>query len=174
MKRLILMLFIATFALNLNAQPPKRGDGKRDFDKESFQKKITTHKIAFITVKLDLSQEEAMKFWPIFNKYDAELKAIRDRNCPMVERDTTKRPMRPDFSKLSETQAREILNNHLKMEKEIIAVKEKYAKEFEKAIPVQKVTTLYFLEKEFMGKLMQKGPKQMHNKDKAPKKRNRG
>lgn len=167
------MLFIATFALNLNAQPPNRGVGNRNFDKENFQKKITSHKIAFITQRLDLSEEEAIKFWPIFNKYDTELKAIRNRNCPLLERDTTKRPMRPDFSKLSDKESREILNNRIKMEKEILATKEKYAKEFEKAIPVQKVTSLYFLEKEFMGKLMQKGHMQNHDRNKSTKKRNR-
>ena len=34
-------------------------------------------KIAYITNKLNLSPEEAQKFWPIYNQYSLELKVAR-------------------------------------------------------------------------------------------------
>jgi hypothetical protein len=35
--------------------------------------KIQTLKIAFITQKLQLTPDEAEKFWPIYNQYDNEM-----------------------------------------------------------------------------------------------------
>ena len=39
--------------------------------------KIQTLKIAVFTQELDLSPEEAEKFWPIYNDYETERKAVR-------------------------------------------------------------------------------------------------
>ncbi len=38
--------------------------------------KIKALKIAFITQKLNLSAEEAEKFWPIYNQYEREVRGI--------------------------------------------------------------------------------------------------
>ncbi|WP_315820109.1 hypothetical protein [Paraflavitalea speifideaquila] len=34
-------------------------------------------KIAYLTQKLNLSTEEAQRFWPIYNKYAAEIRKVR-------------------------------------------------------------------------------------------------
>ena len=41
------------------------------------QDKIESFKIAFITQRLNLTAEEAQKFWPIFNDLQANLKSIK-------------------------------------------------------------------------------------------------
>ena len=56
MKTITSIVFIISFSILSFSQ------GNRD--------KIKTLKIAFITEKLDLSEQEAQKFWPIYNKYD--------------------------------------------------------------------------------------------------------
>src|SRR4051812_35068347 len=46
-------------------------------------------KIAWLTKKLDLSPDEAQRFWPIYNKYTDEIRAIRQdqkqKNTPEIE-----------------------------------------------------------------------------------------
>ena len=37
-------------------------------------------KIAFITKELNLSPEEAQRFWPVYNNYSQELKKVRQEN----------------------------------------------------------------------------------------------
>lgn len=49
-------------------------DGERMKDKREKMEKL---KIAFITEELNLSQEEAQKFWPIYNKKEENLREIR-------------------------------------------------------------------------------------------------
>jgi len=139
-------------------QPERMGDdrgGKGD-RMEKFKEKIREERVAFITSELDLTYDEAQNFWPIYNQYDKELIEVRDKNRP---KDTTLNngfPMRPDFLKMSESEAQTILKNHIQTERDVISLQEKYSKEFLKAISTQKIAKLFFLEKEFMANVIGK------------------
>ena len=39
--------------------------------------KIQSLKIAFITQKLQLTPDEAQKFWPVYNQYDNEIHSLQ-------------------------------------------------------------------------------------------------
>ena len=58
MKTITCIVFIISFSILSFSQ------GNRD--------KIKTLKIAFITEKLDLSEQEAQKFWPVYNAFEEE------------------------------------------------------------------------------------------------------
>ncbi len=62
MKKLIIILFLAT--LGMNAQD-------RKFEE------IKAHKTAFITEQVNLTSTQAEKFWPIYNKHEQEVMALR-------------------------------------------------------------------------------------------------
>lgn len=157
-------------------KPERMGDERCEKgDKmEKFKEKFRAEKVAFITSELELNYEEAQKFWPIYNQYEKELVEIRDKNRP---KDTMNNgfPKRPDFLKMSEEEAQAILINHIQVEREVISLQEKYSQELHKAISKQKITKLFFLEKEFMAKMIGKNWKDMrgdkgnnpcHKKDK--------
>jgi formiminotetrahydrofolate cyclodeaminase len=65
MKKFLLILFVV---VSTSIQAQDTGPG---------QEKIQALKIAFITQKLNLSSEEAQKFWPVYNQYDNEIKSIQ-------------------------------------------------------------------------------------------------
>jgi hypothetical protein len=45
------------------------------------RKKIQAMEVAYITKELDLTPEEAQKFWPVFNKYREDVKGVlTDKN----------------------------------------------------------------------------------------------
>ena len=116
---LILTLFFGSFSL-VNAQ----GGG----DKENKKEKIEALKIAFITQKLELSADEAQKFWPVYNRYEAEIwQVIKDNKT-----------------------GGDALDN----EEKLLNVKKKYRNEFNKVIGQPKTTTLFNSEREFRGVLM--------------------
>src|SRR5690606_29094123 len=57
-------------------------------DKVKKQQEIEALKVAFITKELELSAEEAQKFWPVFNEYAKEKKAlIKENKDDALERD---------------------------------------------------------------------------------------
>ncbi len=51
-------------------------------DEEIRAEKIQSLKIAFITQKLQLTPDEAQKFWPVYNQYDKEVHSIESDNDP--------------------------------------------------------------------------------------------
>lgn len=76
MKHILLYLFLLTgFATQAQSQP----DDNRKEDK------IQALYIAYITRELNLSEDEAQKFWPIHAQYDSELKSV-SLDMPELER----------------------------------------------------------------------------------------
>ena len=73
MKKLISILLAASIATIAFAQPQNaRGHqgGRPDFEK------IKAERVAFITSEVGLTSQEAEKFWPIYNKIEAEQKEL--------------------------------------------------------------------------------------------------
>ena len=123
---LILTLFFGSISF-VNAQGGP--------DKEGKHEKIQALKIAFITQKLELTTEEAQKFWPLFNKYEIDLRQVWKDN--------------------------KLGTDELAKEEQILNVKKKYRTEFNKVIGQPKTTILFNSEREFRGVLM----RQLKGKD---------
>lgn len=78
MKKIILFLLISTAAIaTINAQD---NTGNQQRPKQEKRANIEALKVAFITRELNLTAEEAQKFWPVHNGYIEELKKIRKEN----------------------------------------------------------------------------------------------
>jgi hypothetical protein len=86
-------------------------------------------KIAYITKRLDLSTEEAQRFWPIYNQYMVEIRTAR--------------------------QAYKVDKDEIRLEESILNIRKKYSPDFNKAISSSKVNLFFRSEKEFGG-LVQK------------------
>lgn len=121
---LTLLLFISVAAL-------AQDSSKRKADKmHEPGQRVEALKIAFITRKLDLSTEEAQKFWPIYNKYSAELRKVR-------------------------MDARQNKESEIETEEKVLNIRKRYSIEFSKALPADKVNAFFKAEKEF-GTMLQK------------------
>lgn len=157
-KSTVLLLGMLIMVPALNAQNHRNDrHGERRYQDSTCQyhgvrnlnNKLKPQKVGYITRELELTEQEAKAFWPIYDKYEQELMAIRDKNRP---KDTTKDgfPKRPDFLKMSDSQAQDMITNHFKTQKDILDLQEKYSNEFKKAIPAQKVMMLFHVEKKFL------------------------
>lgn len=84
--------------------------------------KIKALKIAFITQKLQLTPEEAQKFWPVYNQYENEISGLQldDKNGPALEN-----------------------------EERLLNIRKKYLGAFEKVIGPQKTNNLFNAERDF-------------------------
>jgi len=93
-------------------------------------RKLEAVKIGYLTRRLDLSPEEAQRFWPIYNQYSDEmLRARQDAR----------------------------LNNtpEITLEENLLNIRKKYNAEINKALTPDKVNNFYRAEKEF-GNFVQK------------------
>lgn len=106
--------------------PEGRGPGGRPKDGN----RIESLKIAFITRKLDLSPEEAQKFWPVYNKYAEELKKthqeLRNNNGTEIEKEEKMLTLRKKYNlEFQKVLSSEKANNYFRVEKEFVMVLQK-------------------------------------------------
>ncbi|MHA4812200.1 hypothetical protein ACX0G9_29160 [Flavitalea flava] len=86
-------------------------------------------KIAFITKRLNLSPEEAQRFWPVYNQYAAEVRQAH--------------------------QAYRVHKNELILDESILNSKKKFSPEFDKVLSPEKTNEFFRAEKDF-GAFVQK------------------
>ena len=72
MNRLLILLLVITSTIRVTSQdgPPPPLSPER-------LQEIKAQKSAYLTARLNLSPEEAQRFWPVYNKYDDETDALR-------------------------------------------------------------------------------------------------
>ena len=81
-------------------------------------------KIAYLTKKLNLSTEEAQKFWPIYNKYIDEVRKVR-------------------------IDARQNKEGEINTEEKLLNIRKRFNGEFSKALSSEKTNSFFRAEKDF-------------------------
>lgn len=132
-----LLLAISTIAI---AQSPPPPGPPMDDDK------IEALRVAFLTKYLDLSSEEAQKFWPVYNAMQKEIEAVRTS-----ENDLRKGK---DVDAMTDEELNKMINQHFENEQKLLDIKKKYLDEFKKILPLKKVALLADAENEFKREVM--------------------
>jgi Spy/CpxP family protein refolding chaperone len=109
------------------------------------KEKVKALKVAYITEQLDLTKEEAQKFWPIYNAFDdkqAELRhekmrAILDRFEP------------GNVDKLSEKDASTLLTQMEVVEESLFTLRKKFIKDLQGVLSAKKIVKLKKAEEDF-------------------------
>ena len=126
MKKILLMwLMILGVTVMTVAQDEDAGDEKAGGGR------VEAMKIAWVTKKLNLSPEEAQKFWPIYNQYIKEVQKTR-------------------------SDARANKTEEIKVQEQMLNIRKKYDGEFGKAVSKEKVNTFFRAEREFLGEIQKR------------------
>lgn len=106
--------------------------------------KINAQKVAYITKELDLTPQEAQQFWPVYNEFETQRKAINKdfKGLNIEERQIY-------FNTLSDKDALEMADNHIILAQKVLDIRKKYHAEFKKVLPAKKLLKLYQAEKDF-------------------------
>lgn len=140
MKKYIVLCVALVSLLGTNLAQPPGAAAKKE--------KIESMKIAFITQKLNLSPEEAQKFWPVYNKYtDEQEKARKAFRGQMMEE-------LQNIDEMTNAEADKALNDMLAFRTSEVDITRKYTAEFKKVLPSQKVVKLFVAEQEFKKELL--------------------
>lgn len=137
MKHAFVILIALCLTSNTYAQ---RGEGRSDEKSDQ----IEAAKVAFITQELDLTVEEAQRFWPIYNEHTSVMEALK--------------PNRPtkNLDVLSDQEAADMLDQILEDENKRHRLKEEYILNLQNVLPPRKLLKLYHLDKEFKRKMLRK------------------
>lgn len=120
------------------------------------REKVKALKVAFITKKLELTTEEAQKFWPIYNTYDESQAELRHEKMRAILN-----RFKPDnVENLSEKEASALLVQMEKIEEDLFNLRRKFIKELQGVISAKKIIKLKKAEEDFNRELL----KQMRDK----------
>ncbi|HQX44926.1 MAG TPA: hypothetical protein PK209_10250 [Saprospiraceae bacterium] len=110
-----------------------------DFSKkERFREKLEAQRIAYITNKLDLSSDESIKFWPVYNEYAKKRLEVRREN----------RDLRKGKGS-DQMDSRNSVDDQLAMQEKELQLKRDYYGKFKQLLPERKLIRLEEVEKEF-------------------------
>lgn len=120
------------------------------YSQESKKEKIKALKIAYITKSLDLSSNEAEKFWPIYNTYDEKQFDLRMVKMRKIREDLKSKPI----DNFSNAEANTLLNQIDDMEDESYQNRKKLIVDLRKTISPLKILKLKQAEDEFNKSLL--------------------
>jgi len=125
-KILILMVLVAGYPLVSFSQAEKD--------------KVELLRVSFINKKLDLTNAESEKFWPVYNEYNDKIKAIRKN---------LRQSYRRSPEQLSEAEAEELYLLDIKSKQAEVDVHKQYGDKIKGIIGVKKSVRLKVAEEEF-------------------------
>ena len=123
--------------MTAQAQPGQRG--------ERVQEKMEAFKIAFFTEKLQLTPDESKVFWPIYNQFENERDALKDR----FDLDNQKLEL------ISDKDVEAAILQHIEMEEQLVKLRRDYVRRFMEVLPVRKVAMLQRIDTEFKRALLE-------------------
>jgi hypothetical protein len=137
MKRIIIVLFIMSVypVIRSSAQNPNL-------------EKLNNYKIGFFTKKLNLTSEEAEKFWPVYNDYQGQ------RNQIQLEKLKLNRNFNQNGSSLSDNQLEEMGDKYVDclVQESNLAVA--FHKKLKEVLPPVKVILYYQAENQYKAQLL--------------------
>jgi hypothetical protein len=136
--------FAITLALGLSAaavHAEEPAAGAADEAKvEVLLDTIRAHRKAFVALNLGLSDGEASRFWPVYERYQKDWNAVGDRLAALVGEYTA------SYRDLSDATAAKMVEDLLVIESDRVAVRRSYLDEFAKVLPGRKLARFYQIE----------------------------
>ncbi len=134
MKRLLFLLPFLCLGISIHAQNAARAD------------KIAAIKVGYISQRLQLTPEQAEKFWPVHHAYEAELKSAR-RTFLQKHSD------QPGTAGSAESS--QYVDDELALQQQVLDIRKKYKDQFLKVISMDQLAALYDAEKDFRKLLLE-------------------
>lgn len=156
MKHIIVTILVSllTGSIGYAQQFPTPGRGPEFEGKQMQQERrkfptkeeLQSQKIAFFTQELELTPQEAQKFWPVYNEGNKKLHAARKQiNVSLKDLNNALK----DEEKVSDAQIKSLMNNYFKACEEEIEVQSELFEEISKVVPVEKAAKTFSLEERF-------------------------
>jgi hypothetical protein len=101
---------------------------------------IRANRKALVAVNLNLTPEEAARFWPLYDRYQKEMNAIGDRLVAVVQ------DYSANFQGLSNDKAMKLMQDYLAIEADRVKVRRSYLPQFAKVLPGRTVARFYQIE----------------------------
>jgi hypothetical protein len=107
---------------------------------EVLREKVRADKKLVVAIMLDLTEDEAKGFWPVYGAYTSDMIEYHDKMAKLIS-DYGKA-----YSSMTDATATQLLGDFLALETEHAALLTRYLPKFQKVVPPRKVARFYQLE----------------------------
>jgi galactose-1-phosphate uridylyltransferase len=144
----ILLVFTVLTALiglafNAGAQNTAAQNAAVQDDSSSMQvlvEKLRADKKLLVSENMQLSEEEAKAFWPVYTAYQDELIAIQKRSVKMIK------DYSDAYSNMTSDIAKKLLDEMISIDSSLLKLRQDYLPKFRKVLPEAKVARYYQIE----------------------------
>jgi hypothetical protein len=123
------------------AASTKSGQAASDQDIELLRKDIRSQKKQLIAANLSLTPTEAIKFWPIYDQYEAEYTKIGDAKLVLIKE------YAQNLDTITDEQALDYLKRSEEISQSVIQLRKKYVPAVNQVLPGKKTATFFQLER---------------------------
>ena len=131
---------LAVLLLCVFAAAPAGAGEADEASMEILRDTLRSNKKAFVAVNLALSDEQARAFWPVYDRYQAELTVVGDRLLQVIE------DYKRTFGNTTDDQARELVDEYLVIQRDRVELLQSYVELFAEALPGRKLMRFYQIE----------------------------
>jgi hypothetical protein len=138
MKILLSFFVVCLLSSSVLAQQTVSAKSQRDIN--IARKLINDKRNATLAFNVGFTQTEKEKFWPVYREYRKAMASVGNKRMANIS------DYADHFTNMSESKAKQLLDQHFAIEKETIKIKEKYVRKFRKFLPQSKVVRIMQIE----------------------------
>lgn len=112
------------------------------------KERIEALRVAFITQKLDLTTEEAQKFWPVYNEFQKKKEALHKKRKEEIKN------AKEEIDSLTDKQIEALVDGEMAFRQNNLDLEKEYHGKFKTVLPIKKVAKLYRAEEQFTRHLL--------------------
>jgi hypothetical protein len=106
---------------------------------------IRGKKKQLVAANLNLTPDEATKFWPVYDQYTADLVTINDKKYALIKTYAN------DWGTISDAQATDLINGALAVDVQVSQLRIRYVPIFNKVISGKKTATFFQIDRRIQG-----------------------
>jgi Spy/CpxP family protein refolding chaperone len=145
----LLVAIAGPAALSLSAQTSngsqsagaQKNDQISDQDIELMRKDLRSKKKQLVAANLNLTTDQATKFWPVYDEYIAEQTKIHDQKYALIKEFAT------SWGTITDAKAEEMTRRALAVDDQVAQLRIKYVPNFLKVLPGKQVATFYQIDR---------------------------
>jgi hypothetical protein len=137
--RMGLLVIALAVALAVVAVPAVAQDQQAD-TMQMVRDKIRADKKLFIAENLPLTAAEAKAFWPVYDSYQQELRALNDRTIKLIKEYAN------NYQTMSDQTAKKLMDEYLAIDAARLKIRQAYVPRFRKVLREKQVARYYQLE----------------------------
>ncbi|MGI4834549.1 MAG: hypothetical protein ACRYFK_13925 [Janthinobacterium lividum] len=135
--------------LGLASAPPALAQGRGRVGQPGGRlNQLDNAKIAFLTSRLTLSQDQAQRFWPLYNEFVQRRREL-NRTARLLRRDAAN-PARTD------AQLRDYFTQDFSTRQQQLSLEKEYFDRFQKVLSLRQVAQLFQAERDFTKEVLQR------------------